>query len=61
MEITVLKKKIEKSKAQVMFNESSVILDEIVKCQRSPFDTFGLGYEKVDDKILRSQVVPQDS
>ena len=34
-----------------MFNESSVILDEILNHQRSPFDTSGLGYKKVDDKI----------
>ena len=34
-----------------MFNESSIILDEILTCQRSPFDTYGLGYKKVDDKI----------
>ena len=51
MEIVGLKKKFEKSKAQVMFNESSVILDEILKCQRSPFETSGLGYKKVDEKI----------
>ena len=51
MEIVGLKKKFEKSKAQVMFNESLVILDEILKCQRSPFETSGLGYKKVDDKI----------
>ena len=51
MEIVGLKREIEKSKAQVMFNESSIILDEILTCQRSLFDTYGLGYKKVDDKI----------
>ena len=34
-----------------MFNESSVFLDEILNCQSSPFDTYCLGYKKVDDKI----------
>ena len=32
MEIVGLRKKFEKSKAHVKFNESSVILDEILKC-----------------------------
>ena len=34
MEIVGLRKRIEKSKNHVKFNESSVILDEILKCQR---------------------------
>ena len=50
MEIVSLRKKIEKSKAHVKFNESSAILDEILKCQRSRFDTSGLGYKKGEDK-----------
>ena len=50
MKIVSLRKKIEKSKAHVKFNESSVILDEILKCQRSPLDTSGLGYKKEEDK-----------
>ena len=32
MEVVGLRKKIEKSKDRVKFNESSVILDEILKC-----------------------------
>ena len=32
------------------FNESSVIFDEILKCQRSPYHTSGLGYKKEEDK-----------
>ena len=59
MEIVGLKKKFEKSKAQVMFNESSVILNEILKCQRSPFNTSGLGYKKVDDKTREVKWSPK--
>ena len=50
MEIVSLRKKIEKSKSHVKFNESSFILDEILKCQRYPFDTSGLGYKKEEEK-----------
>ena len=46
MEIVGLRKKIEKSKAHVKFNESSFILDEIIKGQRYPSNTYGLGYKK---------------
>ena len=34
MEIVGLRKKIEKSKDHVKFNENSVILDEILKCKK---------------------------
>ena len=46
MEIVGLRKKIEKSKNHVKFNESSVILDEILKCERISSDKFGLGFKK---------------
>ena len=42
MEIVGLRKKIEKSKDRVKFNESSVILDETIKCQRLSFDNSGM-------------------
>ena len=51
MEIVGLRKKIEKSKDHVKFNESSVVLDEILKCQRLSSDKFGLGFKKEEDKL----------
>ena len=51
MEIVGLRKKIQKSKDHVKFNESSVILDEILKCQRLSFDKSGLGFKKEKDKL----------
>ena len=33
------------------FNESSVILDEILKCQRLSSDKSGLGFKKEEDKL----------
>ena len=50
MEVVSLRKKIEKSKNHVKFNSSSVILDKILDCQRSPFDKSGLGYKKEEKK-----------
>ena len=50
MEIVGLRKKIDKSKDHVKFNESSVILDEILKCQRLSSDKSGLGFKKEEDK-----------
>ena len=51
MEIVGLRKKIEKSKDYVKFNESSVVLDEILKCQRISSDKSGLGFKKEEDKL----------
>ena len=51
MEIVGLRKKIEKSKDNVKFNESLVILDEILKCQRLSFDKSRLGFKKEEDKL----------
>ena len=51
MEVVGLRKKIEKSKDHVKFNESSVILDEILKCQRLSSDKSGLGFKKEEDKL----------
>ena len=44
MEVVELRKKAEQSEAHV--KTSSSILDEILECQRSPFDKIGLGYSK---------------
>jgi len=44
MEVVELRKKAEQSEAHV--KTSSSILDEILECQRSPFDKTGLGYSK---------------
>ena len=63
MEVVGLRKKIEKSKDHVKFNESSVILDEILKCQRLSSDKSGLGFKKEEDKlkqVLWSPKTPED-
>ena len=44
MEVVCLKKTSEKSNACVKFRNNSIILDEILDRQRSPFDKSGLGY-----------------
>ena len=44
MEVVGLKKTSEKSNACVKFRKNSIILDEILDCQRSPLDKYGLGY-----------------
>ena len=51
MEIVGLRKKIEKSKDHVKFNESSVILDEIMKCKRLSSNKAGLGFRKEEYKL----------
>ena len=43
MEVVDLRKMNEISSAYVKFNNSSVIVDEILYCQRSPFEKYGLG------------------
>ena len=50
MEFVSLRKQIKKSDNHVKFNSSSVILDKILDCQRSPFDKSSLGYKKEEDK-----------
>ena len=62
MEVVGLRKKIEKSNDYVKFNESSVILDEIMKCQRISSDKSGLGFKKEEDKlkeVLWSPRIPE--
>ena len=51
MEVVGLRKQIEKSKDHVKFNESSIILDEILKCQRLSSDKSGHGFKKEEDKL----------
>ena len=43
MEVVGLRKKGEKNEAFFKFKDSSVVLDKIFDCQRSPFDKTGLG------------------
>ena len=50
MEVVGLWKKGEKTDAFVKFKDSSVVLDKILDCQRSPFDKSGLGYKKEGEK-----------
>ena len=59
MEVIGLKKKDKKSYAYVKFNNNSVTLDEILDCQRSPFDKFGLGYNKERGKFVVSTWSPK--
>ena len=46
IEVVELRKKAEQSEAHEKFKSNSSILDEILECQRSPFDKTGLGYGK---------------
>ena len=50
MEVVDLKKKNQKTDSFVKFKNNSSILDEILESQRSPFDTYGLGYKKEGEK-----------
>jgi hypothetical protein len=45
-EIVCLRKELEKSNTNMKFEKSSATLDEILNCQRSPFDKTGLGYSE---------------
>ena len=50
MEVVGLRKKGEKNDAFVKFKDSSVVLDKILDCQRSPCDKTSLGYKKEKEK-----------
>ena len=50
MEVVGLRKKGEKNDAFVKFKDSSVVLDKILDCQRSPCDKIGLGFKKDKEK-----------
>ena len=51
IEIVGLRKKIDESKDHVKFNESSIILDEILKCKRLSSDKYSIWFKKEDDKL----------
>ena len=50
MEVVGLRKKDKKNEALVNFHDSSIVLDKILDCQRSPLDKTGLGYKKNKEK-----------
>ena len=52
MEVVGLIKKDKKYDAYVNINNSSIILDKILDCQRSPFNKYGLGYNKEKGKFV---------
>ena len=58
-EIVNLRKKIEKSKHHEKFNSSSVMLDKLLDCQRSPFDKSGLGFRKVENNLEEDKWSPK--
>ena len=58
-EIVNLRKKIEKSKHHEKFNNSSIMLDKLLDCQRSPFDKSGLGFRKVEENIEEDKWFPK--
>ena len=58
MELVGLRKTSEKSNACVKFRNNSIILDEILDCQRSPFDKFGLGYNLGKEKSVADTWTP---
>ena len=51
LDIVNIRKKIEKSKHHEKFNNSFVMLDKLLDCQRSPFYKYSLGFRKVDDNL----------
>ena len=50
MEVVGLRKKDKKNEALVKLQDSSIVLDKILNCQRSPLDKTGLGYKKNKEK-----------
>ena len=50
MEVVGLRKKGKKNEALVKLQDSSIVLDKILDCQRSPLDKTGLGYKKNKEK-----------
>ena len=55
-----LRKKDEKNDVHSKFKNSSTILGEILDCQRSPFDKYGLGYNK-ETKEAKADMNPLSS
>ena len=46
LEVVGLRKKDKKNEALVKLQDSSIVLDKILDCQRSPLNKTGLGYKK---------------
>ena len=61
MEVFGLRKKGGKNDVLVKFKDSSVVLDKILDCQRSPFDKSGLGYKKEGEKYDDGTWSPKNS
>ena len=59
MEFVGLRKKIEKSNYHEKFNNSSVMLDKLFDCQRSPLEKSGLGYKRVEDNLEEDKWSPK--
>ena len=55
MEVVGLINKGENNDSFVKFKDSSVVLDKILDCQRSPCDKTGLGYKK-EEEIFEDEV-----
>ena len=51
MEVVGLREKGKKHEALVKLQDSSIVLDKILDCQRSPLDKTGLGYKKNKEKL----------
>ena len=51
MEVVGLRKKGKKNEALLKLQDSSIVLDKILDCQRSPLDKTGLGYKKNKEKL----------
>ena len=58
MEVVGLRKTSEKSNACVKFRNNSIILDEILDCQKSHFDKSGLGYNSGKEKSVADTWTP---
>ena len=50
MEVVGLRKKGKKNEALVKLQDSSIVLDKILDCQRSPLDKTGISYKKNKEK-----------
>ena len=59
MEVVGLRKTNEKSNTYVKFRNNSIILDEILDSQRSPFDKSGLGYNPGKEKSVADTWTPR--
>ena len=51
MEVVGLRKKGEKNEKNFKFKDSSIVVDKILDCQRSPLNKTGLGYKKDKEKF----------